>query len=78
MVDLVRQEVIKSADTVVVKVGTNVLSAPDGTLDRDHIEHLAEQLARWHESGTRVVLVSSGAIGAGLGRLGRRRRPAWL
>ena len=44
--DLVRDEVVLSADTWVVKVGTSVLTSPDGTLDPARINHLAEQIAR--------------------------------
>lgn len=78
MIDLVRQEAVKSASTIVVKVGTNVLTRPDGALDEPHLARLAEQIARVHEQGRRVVLVSSGAIGAGLARLGRKGRPTEL
>ena len=73
--DLVRDDVVHSARTWVVKVGTSVLAAPDGTLDLDRIGHLAEQLNAVAATGRRVALVSSGAVGAGLGRLGLAKRP---
>src|SRR5262245_251725 len=75
MIDPVRQEVIALAHTVVVKVGTNVLTGPDGTLAPERLQALAEQLQRIRRSGRKVALVSSGAIGAGVGRLGLGRRP---
>jgi len=75
MVDPVRQEVIALAHTVVVKVGTNVLTGPDGTLDADRLQALADQVERVRRTGRKVALVSSGAIGAGLGRLGLTQRP---
>src|SRR5947209_8987978 len=78
MVDPVRQEVIALAHTVVIKVGTNVLTGPDGTLDPARIESLANQLHRIRANGRKVVLVSSGAIGAGVGRLGLGKRPSDL
>jgi glutamate 5-kinase len=78
MLDPVRQEVIALAHTVVVKVGTNVLTRDDGTLDPDHLQALADQLHRLRASGRQVALVSSGAIGAGIGRLGLGRRPTDL
>jgi glutamate 5-kinase len=78
MIDPVRQEVIALAHTAVIKVGTNVLAGPDGTLQRERIEHLAEQIHHLREQGRRVALVSSGAIGAGVGRLGLARRPTDL
>ncbi len=73
--DLVRDDVVLSSRTWVVKVGTSVLAAPDGTLDLDRIGHLAEQISAVADTGRRVALVSSGAVGAGLGRLGLPRRP---
>jgi glutamate 5-kinase len=78
MVDPVRQEVVALAHTVVVKVGTNVLTGPDGTLDRALVQALADQVLRQRQAGRKVVLVSSGAIGAGLGQLGMGKRPTDL
>src|SRR5215475_13912542 len=78
MVDPVRQEVIALAQTVVVKVGTNVLAGSDGTLDPKRIQTLADQVQRIRQAGKKVALVSSGAIGAGVGRLGLGRRPTDL
>jgi glutamate 5-kinase len=75
MLDAVRQEVIALANTVVVKVGTNVLTRADGTLDPANLQALADQLQCLRAGGRKVALVSSGAIGAGMGRLGLARRP---
>ena len=73
--NLVRQEIIASAKTLVVKVGTNVLSKADDTLDDSRFAALAAQMHAIRQSGRRVVLVSSGAIGAGIGLLGLKKRP---
>ena len=70
-----RREVLDRVKTLVVKVGTNVLSTDDDRLDADRIAALAEQLHRICESGRKLVLVSSGAIGAGMGLLGLKERP---
>ncbi|WP_417847669.1 glutamate 5-kinase [Thalassoglobus sp.] len=75
MKDLVRQEVVAQARTIVVKVGTNVLSREDDHLDVERISALADQIHRIRETGRRVVVVSSGAVGAGLGLLGLSERP---
>src|SRR2546422_395342 len=75
MLDPVRQEVIATAHTVVVKVGTNVLTRADGTLEPARLQDLADQLQRLRATGRKVALVSSGAIGAGVGRLGLGQRP---
>lgn len=70
-----RQRAIAAATAVIVKVGTRVLTGPDGRLDRERIEILSGQLCRVADSGRQTVLVSSGAVGAGLGKLGLDRRP---
>src|SRR5260370_22459904 len=75
MIDPVRQEVIALAHTVVVKVGTNVLTAADGTLDPARLHALSAQVHRLVQGGKKVALVSSGAIGAGVARLAVGTRP---
>lgn len=75
MPELIRQEIMSEADLVVVKVGTRVLTASDGTLDGQRVAAISAQLARLWQAGRRVVLVSSGAVGAGLGRLEIKQRP---
>ena len=78
MLELVRQEIMTAAELVVVKVGTRVLTRTDGTLDDERVASIAGQLAQLWKSGKRVVLVSSGAVGAGLGRLQVKQRPTAL
>ena len=51
--DLVRDEVVFSARTWVVKVGTSVLASPDGTLDPARIDHLAEQISTVMDRGAK-------------------------
>jgi glutamate 5-kinase len=62
---------------VVVKVGSSSLRAPDG-VDRALVERLTEEIAQLRRGGVTVVLVSSGAVAAGLGPLGLDRRPVDL
>ncbi len=50
---------------ITVKVGSNVLARPDGTLNIEHIAHLVAQISFLHKNGVEVVLVSSGAVAAG-------------
>ena len=78
MADPVRLDVVAHAHTVVIKVGTNVLADSTGRLDRHRIQSLADQIHRIRESGRKVVLVTSGAIGAGVGKLGLGKRPTDL
>lgn len=70
-----RQDVLDRVKTLVVKVGTNVLSTDDDQLDNDRIASLAAQIYGIRQGGVNVVLVSSGAIGAGMGLLGLKERP---
>jgi glutamate 5-kinase len=63
---------------VVVKVGSSSLRTPAGRLDVDLARSLVDQLAEVRSHGTEVVLVSSGAVAAGLVPLGLDRRPADL
>jgi glutamate 5-kinase len=65
-------------ELAVVKVGSSSLRGPDGRLDRRQVAQLAEQLVAARAAGTRLVLVSSGAVAAGMGLLGLERRPVDL
>ncbi|MCL4109883.1 UNVERIFIED_CONTAM: hypothetical protein GTU68_003251 [Idotea baltica] len=78
MENLVRREVFETAETVVVKIGTNVLTRDDESLDLERIKSIAEQIHRIRETGRKVVLVSSGAVGAGMRVLGLSKRPTDL
>lgn len=73
--NLVRREIVETAKTLVVKIGTNALSRDDDTLDDARFEALAAQVHAVRRTGRQVVLVSSGAIGSGIGLLGLKRRP---
>jgi glutamate 5-kinase len=66
---------IADASPVVVKVGSSSLTTPRGGIDEDRIAALADALAGRVHGGRQVVLVSSGAIAAGLAPLGLPRRP---
>ncbi len=73
-----RRAVIENSQSVVVKVGTRVLTTPSGNLDRNRVDLLASQLCRIADTGRQTVIVSSGAVGAGMGRLGLVERPTGL
>ena len=60
---------------IVVKVGTSTLAYPTGCLDIRHVEILVKTLSDLQNAGNQIVLVSSGAIGMGVGRLGLKSRP---
>ena len=58
-----------------VKIGTGVLTTDDGYLDKTQIKGLAEQVSGLKRMGYHVAVVSSGAIGSGMGELGITKDP---
>lgn len=63
---------------IVVKLGTGVLTHGIGQLDTERIGALAAGVAGLRAAGVEVIVVSSGAVGLGMGRLALRRKPAEL
>ena len=59
---------------ITVKVGSNVLTKSDGTLNDANITHLVDQIAWLHNKGIEIVLVSSGAVAAGKGEIGNGKK----
>ncbi len=66
---------MKDIKRVVVKIGTSSITHGTGLLNLRMVEGLARQLSDLHNRGVEVVLVSSGAIGAGMGKLNLKERP---
>lgn len=52
---------------LVIKIGSNVLAAPEGLPDETHIAHLVAQIAALHKQGVQILLVSSGAVASARG-----------
>jgi len=73
-----RARLMGQVRSLVVKVGTALLTGDDGRIDRALVGRLARQVAQLHHRGIRVTLVSSGAIGAGMGRVEMAGRPRSL
>jgi len=69
---------LAAARRIVVKVGTNVVMRDDGRLALSQLYGIAESIARLRQQGRDMLLVSSGAVGLGMERLGISRRPAEL
>jgi glutamate 5-kinase len=65
-------------ELLVVKVGTTLISSPAKVLDETKMRPIVEDLAALRKRGVKVILVSSGAIGAGMGALGLKTRPKLL
>src|SRR6476620_9608916 len=69
---------VTSAKRAVVKVGSSSLTTAAGGIDPARMRDLVDVLAKLRVDGTEVVLVSSGAIAAGLAPLGLKKRPKAL
>ena len=68
-------EDIKSANRIVVKVGTSTVTYPTGKTNLRILDRLARVLSDLQNGGKEIVLVSSGAIGMAVGKLGLREKP---
>ena len=66
---------VKSAVRLVVKLGTGVLTDSRKQPDPAQLEQLVAQVAALQQAGKEIVLVTSGAVGAGMGALGYAKRP---
>lgn len=60
---------------IVVKVGTSTLTYENGQVNLRRLEMLCKVLSDLHNSGKQIILVSSGAIGVGVGKLKMSKRP---
>ncbi|MFA5499646.1 MAG: glutamate 5-kinase [Candidatus Omnitrophota bacterium] len=62
----------------VIKIGTKVITGSDKSLDKEMLRSIIGQIADILGRGYRVIVVTSGAIGAGMGLLGLKKRPVKL
>lgn len=68
-------KLLNNARVIVVKVGTSTLTYPSGMLNLRRIDLLVKTLCDLQNSGKQMILVSSGAVSAGLAKIGFVRRP---
>jgi glutamate 5-kinase len=73
-----RQEILAKANRIVIKLGTGLLTDAENHLSLTRIEQVVAQIAALHQQKKRIIVVSSGAIGAGMAELGLKRRPKRL
>ncbi len=73
-----RSKILGDVRKIVIKVGTSTLTHKTGLLNLQRIEKLVRQIANLHNQGYDIVLVTSGAIGAGMGKLNLLERPKTL
>lgn len=64
-----------NAKRIVAKIGTNVITNKDGNLDEEVMAKLVQQIARIKNMGKDVVIITSGAIGAGMKELNLKSKP---
>jgi glutamate 5-kinase len=72
---MTHRKYLKEKKRIVVKVGTSLLAYENGKINLQRMEKLAMVLADLHNSGKEVILVSSGAIGIGVGMIGLVEKP---
>ncbi|KOF56167.1 MULTISPECIES: glutamate 5-kinase [Clostridium] len=70
-----RENYLGRVRKVVIKVGSSTITHPNGLLNLYRIEHLVRQISDLNNRGLEVVLVTSGAIGAGFRKLGFKEKP---
>lgn len=66
-----RRDFLKKAKRVVVKVGTSSITYPNGKINLSKMDELSKQISDLRNSGREPILISSGAVGAGMGKLDR-------
>jgi glutamate 5-kinase len=72
---MTHRKYLKDKKKIVVKVGTSLLAYENGKINLQRMEKLVRVLADLSNSGREVVLVSSGAVGVGLGMVGLENKP---
>lgn len=70
-----REKIVKSAKRIVVKVGTSLLINSSGRVNGRRISSYASQIADLRRLGKEIIIVTSGAIGLGLRKMGIQKRP---
>jgi glutamate 5-kinase len=75
---MTHRKYLKEKKRIVVKVGTSTLAYENGKINLQRMERLAMVLSDLQNSGKEVILVSSGAVGVGVGMMGLEERPTDL
>jgi len=69
-----KRQILRRVRRVVIKIGSQILSSPEG-IEESRLRALVRELAALHDQKKEIVVVSSGAVAAGMTRLGRKERP---
>ena len=76
--EMTREDILGDIKKVVVKVGTSTLTKEDGSLNISKIKEIVKEISNLVDKGYEMVLVTSGAVGAGMGQLGLIEKPKAL
>jgi glutamate 5-kinase len=69
-----KRQILRRVRRVVIKIGSQILSSTEG-IEESRLRALVRELAALHDQKKEIVVVSSGAVAAGMTRLGRKERP---
>ncbi|HEX2930551.1 MAG TPA: glutamate 5-kinase [Candidatus Binatia bacterium] len=69
-----KKQILRRARRVVVKIGSQILSSSQG-IEEGRLKDLTREIAELHDQKKEIVVVSSGAVAAGMTRLGRKDKP---
>ncbi len=72
---MTHRKYLKEKNKIVIKVGTSLLAYDNGNINLQRMEKLVRVLADLHNSGKEVILVTSGAVGVGVGMIGLDKKP---
>lgn len=70
-----RREILKNIRRIVIKIGSSILSSPERGLRNEVFSKLAREISSLKSQGYELAIVSSGAIAAGMGKLGLKNKP---
>jgi glutamate 5-kinase len=73
-----RKDILGNATRIVIKLGTGLLTDAQNRISLPQIEQIVAQLAALHRAKKQIIVVTSGAIGAGMSELGIKQRPKRL
>ena len=73
-----RKKVLEAAQRIVIKIGTSTLTRASGQLNHEFLSELVRQVAHEYKKGKEILIVTSGAVGAGLGKLNLTKKPTSL
>lgn len=66
---------VSDVKRIVVKVGTSIITEEGGSISSEKVENIVKQISRAKKDGLEIALVSSGAIAAGIEKMGMKKRP---